>query len=50
VGQKLNGGGFTALLVGVAEGQKGRVLGEIPAHAAIVTKVDQIEISKTFNA
>ena len=30
--QKLHGGGLTAFLVGVAEGQEGRILGEFPAH------------------
>jgi hypothetical protein len=32
VGQKFHGRGFTAFLVGVAQGQKGRIFGEFPAH------------------
>jgi hypothetical protein len=32
MGEKFHGRGFTAFLVGVAQGQKGRIFGEFPAH------------------
>ena len=32
MGEEFHGGGFTAFFVGVAEGQKGRIFGEFPAH------------------
>jgi hypothetical protein len=50
MGQKFHGRAFTALLVGVAQGQEGRIFGEIPAHEAVAVKDGRKGFSKTFNA
>ena len=35
MGKKFHGGRLTTFLVGVAEGQEGRILGEVPSHGGV---------------